>query len=97
MSKQTYRVVTSGADGNYILHDYDGPEEILKSHLQIGTEDCSVDLEIRGLPVFQGLIGPMPEEDKDGKIYRYETPEVFEQLTKKWYEAPSKRRRARQS
>jgi hypothetical protein len=33
------------------------------------------------MPVFRGLIGPMPE----GKgIVRYEAPEVFEALTKEW-------------
>ena len=44
----------------------------------------------RGLPVFRGLIGPMPE----GKnIVRYESPEVFETLTKEWSTAKASRRR----
>ena len=38
-------------------------------------------LDLRGQPVFRGLIGPMPE----GKnVIRYESPEVFETLTKEW-------------
>jgi hypothetical protein len=38
------------------------------------------------------LIGPMPEGDN---IVRYETPEVFEQLTKEWALPQPKRRRSR--
>lgn len=95
MKKQTFRVVTRGVDGELLIRDYDSAEEIQQQHVQTGTDDCSSDLDVRGMPVFQGLIGPMPEEDPDGKIYRYETPEVFEALTKKWCEIPIKRRRAR--
>ena len=95
--KQTYRIVSCAADGTYVFRDFDGPEEIAKRHVQIGVDDCSLDLDIRGLPVFQGLIGPMPEEDKEGKIFRYETPEVFEALTKKLYESTPKRRRTKKS
>ena len=44
------------------------------------------------MPVFRGLIGPMPE----GKgIVRYETPEVFETLTKEWSTAATARSRRR--
>ena len=93
--KQTYRIVSCSADGTYIIRDFDGPEEIAKRHLQIGVDDCSLDLEIRGLPIFQGLVGPLPEQDKEGKIFRYETPEVFEALTKKLYESQPKRKRAK--
>ena len=95
--KQTYRIVSCAADGTYVFRDFDGPEEISKRHVQIGVDDCSLDLDIRGLPVFQGLIGPMPEEDKEGKIFRYETPEVFEALTKKLYESSPKRRHSKKS
>ena len=42
--------------------------------------------------MFRGLIGPMPE----GKnIVRYETPEVFETLTKEWGNAKPRRRTRR--
>lgn len=61
-------------------------------HTQIGIDDCSTDLTLRGLPVFRGLVGPMP----DGKgVVRYESPEVFESLTKEWIAAKSPRRRRR--
>lgn len=95
--KQTYRIVSCAADGTYVIRDFDGPEEISKRHVQIGVDDCSLDLDIRGLPVFQGLIGPMPEEDKEGKIFRYETPEVFEAITKKLYETTPKRRHSKKA
>ena len=53
------------------------------------VDDCSTDLELRGLPVFRGLIGPMPE---NGNVIRYESPEVFETLTKDWGTVPPPRR-----
>ena len=57
------------------------PSALLNRHAQVGVDDCSTDLGLRGLPVFRGLIGPMPE----GKtVVRYESPEVFETLTKEW-------------
>ena len=81
MKKDTFRVVTRGADGQIRIRDYPSQDALLKRHSQIGIDDCSTDLELRGLPVFRGLIGPMPE----GKnVIRYESPEVFETLTKEW-------------
>ncbi len=89
MPKQTWRVVTRGTDGELIIHDYDSSEDILRTHLQVGTDDCSTDLALRGAPVFRSLIGPMPEGQS---IVRYETPEVFETLTKEWGVMKAKRR-----
>lgn len=93
MKKPTFRIVTRGSDGQVRIRDYDSPQPILRRHTQIGVEDCSTDLSLRGLPVFRGLIGPIPE----GKnIIRYESPDVFEDLTKQWSAAPTpKRRRSR--
>jgi hypothetical protein len=96
MPKRTYRVVTRDVDGTIRIQDYDSSEPLQKTHTQIGIDDCSTDLDLRGKPVFRGLIGPMPE-GKD--IVRYESPEVFESLTKEWgAPAPRKtRRRTRRS
>ena len=81
MPKNIYRIVTRGADGEIQTRDFDQAEPILKMHTQLGVDDCSTDLALRGMPVFRGLVGPMPE----GKhIVRYESPEVFESLTKEW-------------
>lgn len=89
MPKDTYRVVTRGADGKLRIRDYNQPDFLLRMHTQIGVDDCSTDLGLRGLPVFRGLIGPMPE----GKnVIRYESPEVFESLTKEWSATKSARR-----
>src|SRR5262245_28979328 len=89
MAKELFRVVTRGADGKLRIRDFPSPDTLLKLHTQIGIDDCSTDLGLRGLPVFRGLIGPMPE----GKnIIRYESPEVFETLTKEWGSSPSARR-----
>lgn len=94
MKKDTFRIVTRGVDGELRIRDYDNQEALLKGHTQIGVDDCSTDLGIRGLPVFRGLIGPMPE---GSNIIRYETPEVFETLTKEWgaVKKPARRSRSR--
>jgi hypothetical protein len=89
VKKDTFRVVTRGADGQIRIRDYDSQEALLRRHVQVGVDDCSTDLDLRGLPVFRGLIGPIPE----GKnVIRYESPEVFETLTKEWTTANAPRR-----
>ena len=85
---KTIRVVTRGQNGELRTRDYKHEDALLKMHTQIGVDDCSTDLSLRGMPVFRGLIGPMPES-KD--IVRYETPEVFEALTKEWGATTAKR------
>jgi hypothetical protein len=89
----SYRIVTRGVDGSIRIRDYDKKESLLRLHSQIGIDDSSTDLSLRGLPVFRGLIGPIP----DGKgIVRYESPEVFETLTKDWANTkPARRTRRR--
>ena len=92
MAKDTFRVVTRGTDGTLHIRDYNKPEALQKMHTQIGIDDCSTDLGLRGQPVFRGLIGPMPE----GKnVIRYESPEVFETLTKEWSTAKTTRAKCR--
>ena len=92
MAQTTYRIVTRGSDGALRIRDFGSEEPLLKMHVQVGVDDCSTDLSLRGKPVFRGLIGPIP----DGKnIVRYESPEVFESLTKEWSLAKAKRRRRR--
>lgn len=89
--EKTIRVVTRGKNGELRTRDYTHEDALLRMHTQIGVDDCSTDLSLRGMPVFRGLIGPMPES-KD--VVRYETPEVFESLTKEWG-APAPKRRSR--
>jgi hypothetical protein len=91
--KDTFRVVARAADGSLLIRDYPDSDPLLAAYQQIGIDDCSTDLLLRGLPVFRGLVGPMPE----GKtVVRYETPEVFEMLTKEWgVNKPRRRSRAR--
>ena len=94
MAKDTWRIVTRGTDGELVIRDFDSAEGILRTHLQVGIDDCSTDLALRGAPVFRSLIGPMPE----GKnVVRYESPEVFEALTKEWSLPRTPRRRARRT
>ena len=92
MKKDTFRVVTRGANGQLRIKDYGSCDPLLKMHTQIGIDDCSTDLDLRGMPVFRGLIGPMAE----GKnVVRYESPDVFEALTKEWIAQPAEKRRRR--
>ncbi|MFG0267190.1 MAG: hypothetical protein ACF8AM_18880 [Rhodopirellula sp. JB055] len=92
--KDTFRVVARGSDGSLQIRDYVSLDPLTDHHEQVGIDDCSTDLALRGMPVFRGLIGPMPE----GKnIVRYETPEVFEMLTKEWGITKPKKRRRRAS
>jgi hypothetical protein len=94
MKKSTFRVVTRGVDGSIRIRDYDAKEQLLRLHTQIGIDDSSTDLSLRGMPVFRGLIGPMPDANN---AIRYESPEVFETLTKEWAsaKAPHRTRRRR--
>ena len=92
MKKDTFRVVTRGANGQLRIKDYGSTDKIMTMHTQVGVDDCSTDLDLRGMPVFRGLIGPMAE----GKnVVRYESPEVFEALTKEWIAQPPEKRRRR--
>jgi hypothetical protein len=90
--KDVFRVVTRAQDGSLKIRDFHSAEFILKTHSQSGIDDSSTDLDLRGMPIFKGLIGPIPE----GKnIVRYESPDVFEIMTKEW--AANKPRRRRRS
>jgi len=90
MPQETFRIVTRGADGQIRIRDYDSQDALMKRHTQVGVDDCSTDLSLRGLPVFRGLIGPIPE---GSNVIRYESPEVFETLTKQWTTSKPSRRR----
>jgi hypothetical protein len=86
-------VVTRGENGELRVKQYNSADSLIKLHTQIGVDDCSTNLSLRGLPVFRGLIGPMTDEDD---IVRYESPEVFEALTKEWVaQGPHKKSRRR--
>ena len=94
MPTQTVRLVTRDSDGSVRVRDYKNTDAIAKSHEQVGIDDCSTDLSLRGMPVFRGLVGPIPEARG---ICRYESPDVFEAATKEWAKAKVKRRRRRSS
>lgn len=94
MTSKKIRLITRETNGELRTRDFDGFDDILKVHEQIGIEDSSTDLTLRGLPVFRGLIGPMPE---GRAIARYESPEVFEVLTKEWAAQKIPRRRRRRA
>lgn len=93
-AEKTFRIVTRGKNGELRTHDYNHEDALLKMHTQIGIDDCSTDLSLRGMPVFRGLIGPMPEAKN---VVRYEAPEVFESLTKEWGVVPQRRKTRRRA
>jgi len=91
MEREIYRIVTQDSDGQLVTRDYESLDEIRANYRQIGTDNCSTKKELRDLPLFRGLIGPMKE---GASIIRYESPEVFEKLTQEWFAAvPVKSRR----
>jgi hypothetical protein len=91
--KEVFRVVTRAQDGSLRIRDFHSAESIFHTHSQVGIDDSSTDLDLRGMPIFKGLIGPIPE----GKnVVRYESPDVFEIMTKEWAaNKPRRRRRAK--
>src|SRR5436190_9461238 len=91
-AKNTVRVVTRASDSTFRIKDYPDTEPLLKMHTQIGIDDCSTDLALRGYTLFRGLIGPMPERKI---VVRYESPDVFESMTKEWTSAKNVRKSRR--
>ncbi len=89
-----YRLVDRAADGEPRVRDFADVSELTARFEKIGVDDCSADLRMRGRPIFRGLIGPMPEAD--GTVARYETPEIFESITKEW-SAPRRRKPKRKA
>ncbi len=81
MQTRTFHVVQRDPRGALRIKEFKSPAVLLQRHTQIGVDDCSIDLSLRGLPVFSDLVGPMT--DGLGTV-RYETPEVFESLTREW-------------
>ncbi|HMO14142.1 MAG TPA: hypothetical protein PKD64_07390 [Pirellulaceae bacterium] len=90
MASKIYRLVVRSTKGELSTKDFETLEDISRQYEQIGIDDCSTDLSLRGLPVFRGLVGPIPESKG---IARYESPDVFEMLTKEWSKLKVKRRR----
>lgn len=89
-----FRLVDRNDDGEPRVRDFSDVAELSVRFEKIAVDDCSADLRMRGLPVFRGLVGPMPE--RDGTVARYETPEIFEKLTKEW-SAPQRRKSKRKA
>ena len=94
MAAKTIRVVTHESDGSLRTMDYETFDTLESTHEKIGIDDSSTDLTLRGMPIFRGLIGPIPESKT---VVRYESPEVFEMLTKEWSQQKVKRQRRRKS
>jgi hypothetical protein len=86
------RLITRSPDGALRIREYPSAAPLLESHTQIGIDDSSLVDSLRGLPVFRDLVGPIPE---GADVARYETPEIFEALTKEWSKSCHRRRQRR--
>ncbi len=94
MNQKTIRIVSCETDGSLRVKDFECLDQVSKYYDQTGIDDCNTELSLRGFPLFKGLIGPIAEGKR---IARYETPSVFEALTKDWSQVKTKRRRSRSS
>ncbi len=92
MFDKTIRIVSRETDGSLRVKDFESMDAMLELYDQTGIDDCNTELTLRGYPVFKGLIGPIADGKK---IARYETPSVFEAVTKEWSQIKSKRRRSK--
>jgi hypothetical protein len=92
MSVKVIRVVSRAPDGSIRTKEYQDTEELCRLFEQIGIDDCSTDLSLRGFPLFRGLIGPIAETKS---VALYESPDVFEFMTKEWSQKKTRRRRRR--
>ncbi len=90
MARKIVRVVSRAADGQLKTKEYESVNDLQKLFEQIGIDDCSTDLSLRGLPLFRGLIGPISESKSE---VLYESPDVFEYMTKEWSLTKNKRKR----
>lgn len=84
MKIKIIRVVKCDDSGTIITENYESLDEVAARYEPAGIDDCSTHMDIRGLPMFRNLIGPMREGDS---VIRYESPRAFEQLTRQWVKA----------
>ena len=88
--KRKYRIVTRGRDGSLRMQDYSSEKKLISDYSQIGVDDYNTDLSMRGLPILRGLVGPLLD---GAEAVRYESPDVFQQMTKELAMSAPKRRR----
>lgn len=92
MAKRMIRIVSCAADGALRVRDYESFEAVCEIYEQIGVDDCSTELSLRGFPLFRGLVGPIAE---GRHVARYESPDVFETMTREWTQDRGRRKRGR--
>ena len=90
MSQKQILIVSIDAHGMIQETTLESPDQLVEQYEQVGIDDCSTDLSLRGYPVVKGLVGPIPESRT---AVRYETSKAFEQMTKEWEATKVKRRR----
>ena len=86
-----YHVVFRGPNGSVEVKEYTDLKSLLRDYEQIGVEEDSYSMRLHGEPVLKGLVGPMSE----GKsIVRYETAEVYPELTEVWSKTKRPRKKS---
>ncbi len=92
MANRIIRIVSCAADGSLRSRDYDSLDAVSEYYEQIGVDDCSTELSLRGYPLFRGLVGPIAE---GRTVARYESPDVFEVMTREWTQDRRRKKRAK--
>ncbi|HMP77845.1 MAG TPA: hypothetical protein PKD54_00195 [Pirellulaceae bacterium] len=90
MAKRIIRIVSCAGDGSLRSRDYESLDTVMEYFEQIGVDDCSTELSLRGYPLFRGLVGPIAE---GRHVARYESPDVFELMTREWTQERTRRKR----
>lgn len=75
------RVITRAAGGGLRIRDYPTTRKLLRWHTKIGVAEYSKALKLRRWPIFRELVGPIAIGKRAAQ---YESPEIFEMLTRKW-------------
>ena len=80
----TYRVYIKSKD-KIEFREFPDRQSLLNAYEQVGIEETSYTLRLHNEPILKGLVGPMSEKENK-RIVRYETPDVFANLSEKWGE-----------
>jgi len=90
MAKKNILIAAHDDRGNIVETFLESADALIAQYEQVGIDDCSTDLSLRGYPVVRGLVGPIPESKT---TVRYEAASAFEVNTKQWAATKIKRRR----
>ena len=65
MAEKTIRVVTREGDGTLRTKDYENFDDLQELHEQVGIDDCSTDLTLRGCLLYTS---PSPRDQRGSRM-----------------------------